>query len=391
MPGPLEVARNLLPLISRHREDTESQRRIAGPVLDALREARLCRGTVAADLGGLELGGVELLALYELLAGAEASVSWVVWNNGLPCFFSRFLRPEARAEIFANPGWLYACSTRPSGRAAVTDDGYRVSGRWSLVSGCELAEWIVLRCAIEENGAPRMLKPNVPEMRMVWVRRADVEILDTWHTGGLRGTGSHDVVLKDLAVPRRHTVSPLDGSTLDGVLGRVPIVCNMAAGYAAQLLGMGEAAIAELFALAGNKPVVDPGPALGERPAVLAAIAWHRTRLAAARGQLRTAVAKLWAEAAVGAAVGAPPAPGAGATIGEVYGAAHIAMADGRAAVDAAYNLAGASSLYTSSPLERAHRDLHAMTAHVIAQPNYLEDAGRVQLGLAPVNPLFLV
>ena len=47
-----------------------------------------------------------------------------------------------------------------------------------------------------------MLQPNVPEVRMVWMRRTEVEILDTWHTGGLRGTGSHDVVVKDRLVPR---------------------------------------------------------------------------------------------------------------------------------------------------------------------------------------------
>ncbi len=66
-------------------------------------------------------------------------------------------------------------------------------------------------------------------------------------------------------------------------------------------------------------------------------------------------------------------------------------MAQGRAAIDAMYPLAGASALYTSSPLERIHRDVHAMAAHVIAQPLWLEDTGRVMLGLKPVNPLYLV
>jgi hypothetical protein len=77
--------------------------------------------------------------------------------------------------------------------------------------------------------------------------------------------------------------------------------------------------------------------------------------------------------------------------IAAVSGAAHHAMAQGRAAVQAMYSLAGASALYTSSPLERAHRDLHAMAAHIIAQPNYVEDTGRVQLGLGPLNPLYLI
>jgi len=384
MPGqPLEDARNLLPLIARMRDTTESGRRIAAPVVDALRQTRLCRGAVAADLGGLELRGVELLRLYELLAGAEASVSWVVWNNSLPCFFSRFLQPGGRAEIFADPAWLYACSTRQSGRAVIEAGAYRVSGRWALVSGCEIADWLALRCVVEENGAPRLLLPNVPEIRMVWVRRNEVEIIDTWHTGGLRGTGSHDVVVTDRLVPRAHTLSPLDGSTLGGALGRVPIVCNLASGYAAQLLGLGEMAIAALVELTAGKPAVDPGPALGERAVVLAAIATHRAQLAAARDHLHGAVTRIWNEADAGAV--------SAGFIAAVYAAAHLAMAQGRAAVAGAHSLAGASALYTSSPLERALRDMHAMAAHVIAQPHFMEDTGRVQLGMKPLNPQYLV
>jgi indole-3-acetate monooxygenase len=379
----LAAVRELLPLVRGCREETESQRCIAAPVVRALRAARLFRIALPAEQAGLALAPLEALSIYESLAGAEASVSWIVWNNALPGFFGRFLKPEARAEIFGNPDGIYAGSTRPSGRAAVDGDHYRVNGRWSLVSGCELAEWLALRCVIEENGQVRMLQPSVPEVRMAWVRRADVQILDTWHTGGLRGTGSHDVVVENIRVPRRHTLSPLDGSTLAGALGRVPIVCNMAAGYAAQLLGMGTAAVDVVVDLARDKPVVDPGPAVGERPAVLAAIAEHRVRLAAAREHLHGCVARLWR--AADAEQAAP------ADIASVFGAAHHAMAQGRGAVLAMYSLAGASALYSSSPLERAHRDLHAMAAHIIAQPNYVEDTGRVQLGLKPLNPLYLI
>jgi len=379
----MEAARELLPLIRSSRDETEVGRQIAPRVVEALRASRLCRIALPAELGGLALPPGDALPIYESLAAAEASVGWIVWNNTLPCFFGRFLTPPARAEIFGNPDWLVAGSTRPSGRAAVEGDSYRVNGRWSLVSGCEIAEWLVLRCVIEENGQPRMLQPNVPEVRMVWVRRADIEILDTWHTGGLRGTGSHDIVVKDRQVARKHTSSPMDGSSLSGTLGRVPIVCNMAAGYGAQLLGMGSAAVDAIMTLTTNKPIVDPGPSLGERPALLAAIADHTARLAAARTRLQSCVTSLWTSAGDGSA--APRG------IADVFGAAHHAMAEGRAAISAMHALAGTSSLYTSSPLERAHRDMHAMAAHVIAQPMWLEDTGRVLLGGKPVNPLYLV
>ena len=379
----LATARSLLPLIRNLRDETESGRKIAPGIVDALRAARLCRIAVPRELDGLALSPLEALNIYELLAGAEASVAWIVWNNTLPCFFGRFLTPAVRAEVFGNRNWLFAGSTRPSGRAAVAGDDFRVNGRWSLVSGCEISEWLALRCVVEENGQPRMLQPNAPETRMIWVRRADVQILDTWHTGGLRGTGSHDIVIRDKLVPRRFTSSPLDGSSLEGTLGRVPIVCNMSAGFAAQLLGMGAAAVDSFIALAANKPVVDPGPALGERPTVLAAIASHRASLAAARARLHDCVAGLWSAAEQGSA--------SLNDIAEVYGAAHHAMAEGRAAINAMYALGGASSLYTSSPLERAHRDMHAMAAHVIAQPMWLEDTGRVLTGGKPTNPLFAI
>ena len=381
--GVQSAVQELLPLISSLRDETESQRRIAAPVVEVLRASRLCRIAVPADLGGLELPPPEALSIYEQLAGADASVAWIVWNSTLPCFFGRFFSPKVRSEVFGDPRSLYAGSTRPSGRAAVEGNSYRVNGRWSLVSGCELADWVALRCVIEENGQPRMLAPDVPEVRMVWFRRAELEILDTWYTGGLRGTGSHDVVVKNVLVPRSHTLSPIDGSTLAGPLGRVPIVCNMAAGYGAQLLGLGQTSVNLLVALSKKKPAVDPGPALGERPALFAAIAEHNVRLAAARNHLRDCVQKLWDAAGTG--------PATPESVAEVFNAAHHAMAQGRGAVTAMYALAGTSALYTSSPLERIHRDMHAMAAHVIAQPMWVEDTGRVQLGAKPVNPLYLV
>jgi alkylation response protein AidB-like acyl-CoA dehydrogenase len=135
--------------------------------------------------------------------------------------------------------------------------------------------------------------------------------------------------------------------------------------------------------LTTDKPAFDPGPALGERPIVMAAIAEHRTRIASARRHLQESVARLWT-----AAEEAAVTPG---LIAGVYGAAHHGMSQGRAAVDAMYSLAGATALYTSSPLERIHRDVHAMAAHVIAQPLWLEDTGRVMLGRNPVNPMYLV
>jgi alkylation response protein AidB-like acyl-CoA dehydrogenase len=378
----ITAAHELSTLITRLRNDTESSRRIAQPIVERLRDLRLCRMTVTRQLQGLELPPVEALEVYEALAGAEASVAWIVWNNSLPCIFGRFLESAARHELFADPRWLYANSTRPTGRAAIDGDGYRVNGQWALVSGCELAEWIGLMCLVEENGELRMVEPGQPEMRVVFLRRSECEILDTWHSGGLRGTGSHDVVVKDKRVPRRLTFSPGDPSRLDAPIGRIPIVCTMAAGYGAQTLGIAQSAIDTLIGLTTTKVNSVPGPGLSDRPAVLASIARQTAAVEAARLYLRSCLARLWDAVSSGA----PPAM---EDITAVWAAAHHAVDQGRTTVDAMYAAGGASSLYTSCPLERAHRDIHAMSRHMIAQAFWLEDAGRVKVGTSPTHPLY--
>jgi indole-3-acetate monooxygenase len=380
----LAAARALAPLITGSRNTTESGRRLAPPIVDGLRAARLCRMALPTEVAGLAVPTPDMLDVYEALSYAEASVGWIVWNNAFTCFFGRFLAPEARREIFREPQWLYAGSSRPTGKAAVEGDDYRVDGRWSLVSGCELAEWLMLLCVVEENGVPRMVAPKEPEMRFVFVRRGQYDIVDTWHAGGLRGTGSHDVVVEGVHIPRAHTVSPAEPSTLDAPHGRIPIICSMAAGYGAQALGIGQCAVDTVVALSKTKISPDSGEGLGERPQVLEAITRHGAALDAARVCLRLRVDELWSTAA--SRQPAPPEQ-----ISAVWAAGLHAADAALAAVQAMYSAGGATSLYTDCPLERAHRDIHAMQRHIVAQPFWLFDAGRVKLGAAPRHPLYAV
>jgi alkylation response protein AidB-like acyl-CoA dehydrogenase len=380
----IATARALGPIVLRSRAATEADRRLAAPIVAGLRAGRLCRMALAEDVAGLAVPTPVMLDVFEALSYAEASVGWIVWNNALPCFLGRYLSPEARAEIFREPDWLYAGSTRPTGRAMIDGGGYRVEGRWSLVSGCELAEWLLLLCVVEQDGQPRMIAPKVPETRFVFVRRADCEIIDTWHVGGLRGTGSHDVVAKAIGVPRAHTLSPADPSTLDGPLGRVPIICSMAAGYGAQTLGVGQRALDTVVDLAQTKVSPDSGSGLRDRPDVLEAITRHGAALEAARLYLHSSVAQLWEAAASGARASAE-------AISTVWAAGLHAADAGRAAVEAMYAAGGATSLYEDCLLERAHRDIYAMLRHIVVQPFWLVDAGRVKLGAAPQHPLYAI
>jgi alkylation response protein AidB-like acyl-CoA dehydrogenase len=184
-------------------------------------------------------------------------------------------------------------------------------------------------------------------------------------------------------VPRALTLSVAEPSTLDGPLGRVPIICSMAAGYGAQALGVAQSAVDTLVEITSTKAPPE-GPRLSERPAVLAEIARHSAALEAARVYLRSCAAQLWRTAVAGG----PPALD---EITSVWGAGLHAAEVAEAAVDTAYAAGGIDSLYTSCPLERAHRDMHAMRRHIVGQALWLEDAGRVRLGAAPTHPLYAV
>lgn len=380
----VEHARGLESLIRSLRDETEARRGLPESLVDKIKEARFCRASLPEDLGGLGLPRVEALQMLEVLGGFEASVPWIAWNNSLVCYFSRFMTPEDRAQMFADPNWLYAQSTRPCGRAAVGTDGYRVSGRWDLVSGCELAEWLMLLCLEEEGGAPRMMETGDPFTRFVFVRKGDFEIVDTWHTGGLRGTGSHDVIVKDVFVPKAHTISLGDPVTLDHPLGVVPVVCNTIAEFAAQTLGVAQAAVDAVVEQGKTSVTPGPLPDLRDRPAAQAAVTSRAAALRASRAHLHDCVGRMWDRAVEGHIATLEE-------IGEVYGAAAIAVEASVTTVDQMYAIAGTRALYESSPLERAHRDIHAMMRHVAAQSLWVEDAGRVTFGLEPQGPLYAI
>jgi indole-3-acetate monooxygenase len=202
---PLRAAQALRATIRATRQETEEARRLAPQVVEGLMDASLCRLALPASLGGHEVELVVALQVYEELAWADASVAWIAWNNQLVCLASRFASDAVRTELFSDARRLFANSTRPSGRAVVVEGGFRVSGRWSLVSGCELADWIPVMCVITEGTEPRMLAAGVPEMRMTYLPKGAYRILDTWYVGGLRGTGSHDIVVDDVFVPAERT------------------------------------------------------------------------------------------------------------------------------------------------------------------------------------------
>src|SRR5262245_46294505 len=119
------LAESLIPLICELRHTTEQDRRIAAPIVHAIRDSGLCH--MLLDTGATpRYTPDEWLRVLETLAGTEASVAWLIWNNTLPCFWARFLDAAGRDRIFGDARRLFAGSTRPTGQAMPTDGGFRL-------------------------------------------------------------------------------------------------------------------------------------------------------------------------------------------------------------------------------------------------------------------------
>src|SRR5215510_3234875 len=147
----LEAARAFRPRILAERERIEAGRRLSDELAQELARAGFFRIFLPATYGGLDLTPMEAMEVYEELARADASVAWCVWNGNVHWTTAR-LSKEVAQEVFASPNMILANSTRPTGRATVVDGGYRVNGRWSLVSGCQLSAWFILMCSVHEGG-----------------------------------------------------------------------------------------------------------------------------------------------------------------------------------------------------------------------------------------------
>jgi alkylation response protein AidB-like acyl-CoA dehydrogenase len=379
----MEAARALRPRILAERERIEAARRLPEDLTRELARAGFFRIYLPAAYGGLDLTPMAATEVFEELARADASVAWCVWNGNTYWTSARWPKEVAQA-IFANLDTILANSTRPSGRAEVVEGGYRVSGRWSLVSGCQFSAWFILMCIVHEDGKPRLLPAGGPEFRFMLCPAADCNIVDTWTVAGLRGTGSHDVVVQDRFVPAPYASFHTDPLVLTDPRYKLPLSSRISPGLGAMALGIARSAIEALIELAGGKRQERTSQPLSEDRGAQTRLSQAEALVCSARLFLFDTVERVWHDVLAGReATVEARAQGRLASWHAVTSACQ--------AVDLVYLTDGATSLYATCPIERAFRDVHAITQHIGVQPRILETTGRVLFGLEPDVPIFML
>jgi indole-3-acetate monooxygenase len=365
-----ELVREIAALARERAEETEAGRRLPEPLLERLRASGLMNAGAPREAGGLELAPGELLRHSASIAAGDASAGWCVSIAATSSLLAGYLGPEGREELFADPAGIAAGIFAPRGTARPVDGGFRVSGRWPYCSGINHAGVLFAGCFQAPDAAEEAARP-LPIV--VGMPREELEVLDTWHTLGLRGTGSHDCVASDLFVPARRAFSLFDGPRVDRPLYRFPVFGYFALSVAAAAMGNARGAVEDFAELAKVKVGQGSARTLAERSTTHAALAEAEASLRAAEALFDGAVEAAWASAQT------DPPVHVELRIG-IRIAATNAARTGAAVVGSLFDLAGGPAIYDGAPLQRRFRDAHTATAHFQVGPVSREIQGRVLL-----------
>jgi len=369
---PVAAARALQPLVREAADEAERERRLPARVAEAMAKAGLYRVGAPRAFGGDQRDPVTQISVIEAISEADGSAGWNLMI-GIESFGLLTLGFPRGAELFADPATILAGSTAAVGRAEAVDGGFRLSGHWQFASGVHNCHYFSALAAIHDGGVPR---PGEPPRLMI-LPRSEIEILDTWHVGGLCGSGSHDVRIEDAFVPEENVAGFLTdmGPLADAPIARFPRGSRLAYNKVGVALGIARASIDDFVAIAKGKVPRFTSKTLRERPLAQHAVAAAEARLRGARAFVIETVTDMW-ETVV---AGEKPTD-------EQRAMLQIACSDavrGSAeAVDLVAEAAGTTANFLDSPLERRARDVRVIRQHVTVAPHHLDDAGRVLLGL---------
>lgn len=364
---------NMVPALKSRAAHTEELRRIPDETVQELLSSGLNRIEVPNRFGGLEADyGLVFDVGAELARGCPSS-SWCfsVWaaNAGMVGYWPL----QAQEEVYADgPDVLCSSSLTPgTSKTEPVSGGYRLTGRWEFSSGCDSASWLILGAA------------GIGERTWVLVPRQDFEIVDTWFVSGLRGTGSKDIVVDDAFIPTHRVLDVVSAGNGDWTgweihgeaCYRIPIPVSLGWDLVAPMVGIAQGMIDEFTArLIGTS---GPGKT-AESPAIQDRLSQATAEVDAGRVFMRHDIREIFEKA------------NGGETFTPLERAryrrdrAFIAQLCLRS-VNRLFDLSGGHALFDSVPLQRFHRDAHAV-AHRDGLIMELggQQYGKVALGLEP-------
>jgi len=370
----LDSVRALAPVIREHANSIEQERRLPEAVVRGLIDAGVFCMLVPRSLGGDEIEPISACRVFEEIATQDGAAGWCAMIGAGNGHFGGLLPAEGARQIFADRNVVLAGVFRPTGVAEAVDGGYRVMGRWPFASGIMHCNWLIGGCRIMDGDSPRMTPAGAPVVKLMFLPRAEGQVLDTWHTGGLRGTGSHDFEVKGAFVPASRSLWFADPPVERGPLYSVPAISLFSPMIASVALGIARHALEAFKDLAGVKKPTRSQDLLRVRPVAQSQLGEAEGLLRAGRAFLFEALGDAWEVARRGE-------PLSWEQRGLLRLSATQAATQAVQAVDIVYRAGGASSVYASTQLERCLRDIRTASQHLQLSTTNYEIAGQMFFG----------
>ncbi|HET9731138.1 MAG TPA: flavin-dependent monooxygenase [Acidimicrobiales bacterium] len=378
----LERVRELTPLIRERAAGAEQERRLPEESVKELKESGLMRLLQPKRYGGYEADPRVFYEALLAIAGACGSTGWVTGVVGVHPWQIALFPDRVQAEVWGDdPDTWVSSSYMPGGRLTPTDGGFTLNGRWSFSSGCDHCRWAILGVILDrgDGGAPSMWNVLIP--------RTDYRIEDVWHTMGLCGTGSNDIIVEDLFVPEHRTIdlvkmfsweSPgLEVNT--SPLYRLPFATMFSNAITGAIIGMAEGILAENLEYTKARVSKSWGKAT-EDPYTVAALGRAASEVDACRSHLMRNIGDMYETATAGGEVTVEMR--SRARRDQVQGTARAI-----AAIDEIFDRSGAGTIMLANPIQRLWRDAHAGRHHTVNSiDRSLHSYGMTAMGFNPTD-----
>jgi 3-hydroxy-9,10-secoandrosta-1,3,5(10)-triene-9,17-dione monooxygenase len=202
----VQRARELAPILAQRAEAANEARMLPAETIADMKAAGFFEVLKPKKYGGYEMDPQVFYDVQMALAEGCMSTAWVYGVVGVHNWQIALFDPKAAEDVWGggDHSVLIASTYMPKGQVTKVGGGYRFSGRWGFSSGIDHCDWVFLGGLIFSEGQP-------PEYRTFLLPKSDYEVIDTWHTMGLKATGSKDIVVKDVFVPEYRTHKASDG------------------------------------------------------------------------------------------------------------------------------------------------------------------------------------
>lgn len=352
-------------------EEAEARRRLPETLVDLLVETEIFAILQPKIYGGLELPMLEALEVIEALSSIDGAVGWCLLKGCTTNQLAGYVTENAARRIWGRKGIITGGSFNPKGKASRVDGGYRLSGRWDWGTGTTHSHWILCGAIVIDpiTQSPIASATGGPMIKSLFVPRADVTLTDTWHTHGMRGTGSVDFCVDDIFVP--------DDQVLDGPMAKpqtqtayshVPLHAQVMVPHAAVAIGIAENAFSSFVRLAQDKTPLMSKTTLAANQLVQDGVGRARANIDAARAYVRDSVCRAFMADAESSTY-------TGLSLSATH-ATHSCIE----AVDILYKLAGGSAVFATNPIQRCWRDIHVAGSHFLVNNEKYAANGQVAL-----------